>query len=250
MKTTLRLLAVFACFATTALAARFTESEKFSQTYPLTATGALRLSNVNGDVDIVAWDRNEVLVEAEKRAETTADLARIHIVVDAQPDRIAVKSDHEKTGFFGTSVRGEVIYHLKVPAGITLEKIGVVNSAVTVRDVRGSVTLEIVNGSIHASGLGGDAKLATVNGSIHAAFASVSAGTHITTGSVNGACELSLPGGTGAHIDLSTVNGSTRCDFPVTIEKSGRTTLRGTIGEGGASLKAGTVNGSIRVVKL
>jgi hypothetical protein len=238
MKTTLRLFAVFACFATTALAARFTESEKFSQTYPLTATGALRLSNVNGDVDIVAWDRNEVLVEAEKRAETTADLARIHIVVDAQPDRLVVKSDHEKTGFFGTSVRGEVVYHLKVPAGISLEKIGVVNSGVTVRDLRGPVVLETVNGSIHASGLGGDAKLATVNGSIHATFASVSAGTHITTGSVNGAC------------DLSTVNGSTRCDFPVTIEKSGRTTLRGTIGEGGASLKAGTVNGSIHVVKL
>lgn len=250
MKTTACLLAVLAGFATTALAANFTASEKFSQTYPLAADGALRLANVNGSVDIATWDRNEVLVEAEKRAESAADLARIHIVVDPQPGRLAIKSEHEKTGFFGREVHGEVIYHLKVPAGIALEKIGVVNSSVTVRDVRGPVTLETVNGSIHASGLGADARLETVNGSIHAAFATVSASQRITAESVNGACELTLPSGTGAHLDLSSVNGSTRCDFPVTIEKTGRTTLRGTIGGGGASLKANTVNGSIRVAQL
>jgi hypothetical protein len=241
---------LFTCLATTACATPYSQSEKFSQSYPLAAGGALRLANVNGDIDIVAWDKAEVLVEAEKRAASTADLARIHIVVEAQPDRIAVKSDHEKTGFWGSNIRGEVVYHLKVPAGISLEKIGAVNSAVTVRDVLGSVALETVNGSIHASGLGGDTKLETVNGSIHAAFATVSARQRITANSVNGACELTLPAGAGAHIDLSTVNGGTRCDFPVTIEKSSRNTLRGTIGEGGASVKADTVNGSIRLVKL
>jgi hypothetical protein len=250
MKTILRLLAVFACLATPALATRYAESEKSSQSYPLAAHGTLRLSNVNGAVDVVVWDKNEVLVETEKRAATTEDLARIHIVFDAQPDRLVVKTDHEKTGFFGTSVRGEVLYHLKVPAGISIEKVSVVNSAVTVQDVRGSVVLETVNGSIRASGLGADAKLETVNGSIHAAFAAVSASQRITAGSVNGACELTLPAGAGAHVELSTLNGSTHCDFPVTIEKSSRRTLRGTIGGGGATVKADTVNGSIRLVKL
>ena len=256
MKTILRLLAIFACaastacFTTSALAQRYSESEKSSQSYPLAANGTLRLANVNGAVEIVAWDKNEVLVETEKRAATSEDLARIHIVVDARPDRLIVKTDHERTGFFGTSVRGEVLYHLKVPASISLEKISVVNSTVTVQGVRGSVALETVNGSIHATDLGADAKLATVNGSIHAAFATVSATQRITTDSVNGACELTLPAGTGAHIDLSTVNGSTRCDFPLTIEKSSGRTLRGTIGGGGATVRADTVNGSIRLVKL
>ena len=76
------------------------------------------------------------------------------------------------------------------------------------------------------------------------------ANQRISTDSVNGACKLTLPAGAGAHIDLSTVNGSTRCDFPVTIEKSSRSTLRGTIGGGGATIKADTVNGSIHLVKL
>jgi hypothetical protein len=256
MKTILRLLTIVACaassacFTTSALAQRYSESEKSSQSYPLAAHGTLRLSNVNGAVDVAVWDKNEVLVETEKRAATTADLARIHIVVDAQPDRLVVKTDHEKTGFFGISVRGEVRYHLKVPAGISIEKISVVNSTVTVQGVRGSVVLETVNGSIHATDLGADAKLETVNGSIHAAFATVSASQRITTDSVNGACELTLPANAGAHVDLSTINGSTHCDFPVTIEQSSRRTLRGTIGGGGATVRADTVNGSIRLVKL
>src|SRR5467141_3155317 len=42
--------------------------EEFHQTYPLSATGRVSLSNVRGEIRITTWDRNEVKVDAVKRA--------------------------------------------------------------------------------------------------------------------------------------------------------------------------------------
>ena len=42
--------------------------EEFHQTYALEAHGRVVLENINGDVHITAWDRNEVKVDAAKSA--------------------------------------------------------------------------------------------------------------------------------------------------------------------------------------
>jgi len=245
----LRLPFVAALLIASTAFAGYSVSENFSQTCPLPANGTVRLSNINGAVDITVWDKNEVSIEAVKRANDPEDLAHIHIEVEAQADRVAVKTVHDKTGWFSSNVRGEVQYTIRVPAGATLEKIGCVNSTVTVTGVRGNVTLATVNGGIRATDLGGDAQLETVNGSIRAQFATVNASQRIVAESVNGSCNLTLPADTSAHVSLSTVNGSTACDFPIAIEKSGRHSLRGTIGSGSASVKAVTVNGAVRIAK-
>ena len=36
------------------------ETERFSQTYPLSANGRVSVSNVNGSITLDTWDRNEV----------------------------------------------------------------------------------------------------------------------------------------------------------------------------------------------
>jgi hypothetical protein len=43
-------------------------TEEFHQTYPFAANGRVSLSNINGPVHITAWDRNEVKLDAIKRA--------------------------------------------------------------------------------------------------------------------------------------------------------------------------------------
>jgi hypothetical protein len=247
MKTLLVVLTLTGLVASAA-AETNTVTETFSQTYALAATGSVQLSNVNGTVEIIAWDQPEVALEAEKRAPDAGNLARIHLNIDARPDRLVVKTEHEKTGWFGQSARGEVRYHLKVPAGVSLDKIEVVNADITVRGVRGAVRLESVNGGISATGLAGGARLRTVNGGVTAAFAAVASAEEISAETVNGSCELRLPKDAGAHLDLSSVNGGIRCTFPITLEDSGHHTLRGTIGaSAGATIKVRTVNGGISV---
>jgi len=44
------------------------ETEEFHQSYPISANGRIELHNINGPVEIKAWDRNEVKIDAIKRA--------------------------------------------------------------------------------------------------------------------------------------------------------------------------------------
>jgi hypothetical protein len=48
------------------LVARAAVTETFTQSYPLTPDGVIHLDNVNGDIEITAWDKPEVSLVAEK----------------------------------------------------------------------------------------------------------------------------------------------------------------------------------------
>jgi len=66
--------------------------EEFHQTYPLDNQGKVQLENVNGYVRIGTWDREEIKVEAIKRAEKQEHLDEVKIEVDAKSDRIRIKT--------------------------------------------------------------------------------------------------------------------------------------------------------------
>jgi len=228
------------------LAETYPAAEPFSCTYPLDHDGSVRLSNINGSIVIKAWDRNEVRLEAEKRAPDAKGLARIHIIVDATPDSLVVKTEHQRTARSGGEAWGLVSYRLKVPSGARLRKIDAVNAGITVKGVHGPVRLQTVNGEIDATGLGADAKLDTVNGAIRAAFDLVAPHGEISAGSVNGSCEVRLPEGTRARVDLASVTGGMHCSFPGAVEGTGGHRLRGSIGgPAGALIRLRTVNGRI-----
>ncbi|MFT3867023.1 MAG: DUF4097 family beta strand repeat-containing protein [Nibricoccus sp.] len=248
---TLPLLLAGLSIASIARADSFPASEKFSQTYPVTAQAELSLRNINGSVEIVAWDKNEIALEAEKRTKNAEDLSKIQVQVDASSDRVAITTHYERVGWgwfgwFSRNVSGAVHYKLRVPAGINLRKVDVVNSNVTIRDVSGDVEATSVNGSIHASGLSNSAHLKTVNGNIEAGLVSMQACKTLYTKTVNGSCKVFLPDAVSASVEASTVNGNVKCDFPVAASKSSRSRLQGQIGQGNdTSIEAHSVNGNI-----
>jgi len=229
-------------------AARASVTETFTQTYPLHADGTIHLENVNGDIDIVAWDKAEVAVEAVKKGKSNEDLAKVTLEIDSSPARLSIKTKYAKTGWFG-SINTSVRYKLMVPAGARLAKIDSVNSAITVTGVRGAVDLDIVNGSITATGLAGNARLDSVNGSLHAGFASVAGVTEVKLDSVNGSASVSLPKDASARIDADTVNGRINVDQPVKLGQVGRRSFSGQIGNGGPTIELETVNGSISITE-
>jgi DUF4097 and DUF4098 domain-containing protein YvlB len=247
MKTLLTL--TLASLLTVAASAKVTE--KFSQTYPLAADGSIHVGNVNGSVEIIAWDKAEVALEAEKSANNDEALARLHLKIDASPTRLKIKTEQDKSWKFWDSANAQVHYKLMVPAGVSLDKIDVVNSNIHVTGVKGSVNLDSVNGSIDAKDLAGPGKFDTVNGSIVVAYAALPAhADEISLDTVNGSCTLKLPAGAGFKLDADTVNGHVSCAFPITLEKSGKHDLRGTVASGGPTVKLDSVNGSLSVAKL
>ncbi len=227
--------------------ARASVTETVSKTFPLSADGTVHLENVNGDIDITAWDKPEISIVAEKKAKNEEDLARVTLEFDASPSRVTIKTRYPKTGWFGSNIRASVRYKLMVPAGAHLEKIDTVNSAITVTGVQGRVNLDTVNGSISATGLAADAVLDSVNGALHAEFASLARVTTVKLDSVNGSATVTLPKGAGASIDADTVNGRVSIDQPVKLGKLHRRSLDGQIGEGGPRIDLETVNGSISI---
>lgn len=223
-------------------------TESFKQSYPLAADGTVHLENINGDIDIVAWDKAEVSLEAEKKGRTDEDLKRVTIEIDSSPARLSIKTKYaKKSGWFSGSVNASVRYRLMVPVGASLRKIDSVNSEISVTGVRGTVDLDTVNGSITATGLAADACLDSVNGSLRAEFASLDGVTKVKLDSVNGRASVTLPKGAGARIDADSVNGRVSIDQPVTLGKVRRHSLSGEIGSGGPDISIETVNGSIAI---
>ena len=74
------------------------ETERFEQTYPLTANGRISLSNVNGSIVINAWDRAEVKLVAVKTADSKERLGDVEIKVDAKPDYLSVETEYGHNG--------------------------------------------------------------------------------------------------------------------------------------------------------
>lgn len=222
-------------------------TEKISHTYPFDANGVISVANVNGSVEIVAWDKNEISLEAEKSARNEEFLQRLQIVIEHSPSKLVVKTHVEKMWKFWDNAQASVRYKLKVPAGVSLEKIDVVNAAIVVRGVQGFVNLDTVNGSIDAEGLASGGTFDTVNGSIRASFSRVRPEDMIDLDTVNGSCAVTLPKDSAFSLKAGSVNGGISCDFPVTIAKKGRNTLTGTVNGGGASVVLDSVNGGLSV---
>jgi hypothetical protein len=241
--------ALLLCSALLATVASAKVTEKFAQTYPLDANGSVRLENVNGSVEIVAWDKNEVSLEAEKTARNQEGLDRMHLKIDSSPRRLAIKTEHEKKWKFWETMNAQVHYKLMVPAGASLEKIDVVNSSIHITGLKGSVDLEAVNGGIEAEGLTGAGSFETVNGSVRVAYAAMPAGGGISLETVNGSCKLTLPASAAFDLDADTVNGRVSCDFPITLESSGKRELRGAVNGGGTRVSMESVNGGLGVEK-
>ncbi len=238
-------LALAVLLGTAAASAKVTE--KFAQTYPLDANGSIQLENVNGSVEIVAWDKNEVSLEAEKSARDQEGLARMHLRIDSTNRRLTIKTELEKKWRFWDNMNAQVHYKLMVPTGVALDKIEVVNANITVTGVKGPVELEAVNGGIEAEGLSGDGSFETVNGSIRVTYATLPASGKVSLETVNGSCKLTLPKDAAFDLDADTVNGRINCDFPITLQNSGKRELRGPVNGGGTRIALESVNGGLSV---
>src|SRR5208282_6136317 len=73
-------------------------TEELHQTYAITANGRIELDNINGDVHISSWDRNDVKLDAVKYADTKERLDEAKIEIDSRADSLSIRTkypDHD-----------------------------------------------------------------------------------------------------------------------------------------------------------
>jgi Toastrack DUF4097 len=226
--------------------------EEFHQTYPLAATGRVELGNINGDVKITGWDRNEVKLDAVKSADAQEKLAGIEIKVDASAESIRIKTHYPKCEDHGCNNPGSVEYTLMVPRGARLDQIKLVNGNLDLDQINGEVDGASVNGRVEGRNLAGRIDLSTVNGEVSAVLGPerMKSTEPVKLHSVNGRVEATLPSDANAELTAHTVNGSIRTDFELPVERpryGPGSRLEGRLGNGGVRFDLSTVNGSIRV---
>jgi DUF4097 and DUF4098 domain-containing protein YvlB len=227
-------------------------TEEFHQTYALTAGGRVELDNINGDVHISSWDRNEVKVDAVKYADTKERLDEAKIEIDARNDSISIRTkypDHNNTWNWGSHNNpAGVEYTLTVPRGARLDEIKLINGSLSVAGVRGEVNASCINGRLEAHNLAGRAHLSTINGHLDARFDEL-AGHSVELSSVNGSVDLTIPSDSKAEIEASTVSGGINNDFGLHVNHHQFVghDLRGELGTGGTRIKLEDVNGRIEI---
>lgn len=224
-------------------------TEVWRQSFSLAGEGRVVVENPTGPVWIAGWDREEVQIEAVKRARDPAEIAGIAIRVHPTPDRIEVRTVLPRGPGRQPTDLPRVEYTMHVPRGATLENIAAGRGAVTIKGVAGSVVASSVSGSVTAEDTGGPLKLHCVNGRVVARVSTLATGQVIELETVNGSTSVVLPAAAAADVVASVVNGNLSCDFPLPIELDPLTGLKleGRLGGGGARVTARTVNGLVRI---
>jgi len=227
-------------------------SEEFHQTYAITSGGRIELDNINGPVHISSWDRNEVKVDAIKRADTKERLDEAKIEIDSGKDYLSIRTkypDHNNNWNWGSHNNpASVEYTLTVPRSASLDEIKLINGALDLTGISGEVRASCINGRLEAHDLSGRAKLSTINGRLDARFAQLS-GQDVELNSVNGSLELTIPSDSNAEVDASTVSGGIGNDFGLHVNDHRFVghDLRGELGKGGSHIHLSDVNGRIEI---
>ena len=178
----------------------------------------LMLSSLSGDINVTAWDRNEVRVQAEHDRGDRL----IAEVRDAKV-RLGMSSPESPTA--------EVEWTLTVPAWLPLELSGVeceimvsgMRSSVRAQNMRGDISVDACQGPLEANSVEGEVHVSNSRGtvtagSINSIVRIVRATGPVDAQTING--DIQLVKVESANVDASTVNG--RVYYASGYQPSGR----------------------------
>jgi len=237
-------LAVALCSASQS----FGVTREFSQTYRLKPGGSLELDNINGTVRIEGWDKDEVEVRAVKTTpgkESNLDL--VSIDVESSPDSLSVSTRYPQE----QGVEVAVEYTVHVPRRALIKHINTVNGTLRVKDLDSIGDLHTVNGNIEVFEGSGNVRAHTTNGNVYLELKHPADARGATAETTNGSVLLAIPSTMQTTLEARCLNGNFSTDLPFVMEGAEQPrVLHGRLGQGGAPIRLGTVNGAIRVVAL
>jgi hypothetical protein len=261
----LRTIALAVLLAPAALAAqgRQVQADAFTMSERIPDGQWIRVRNVSGDVRVrpSTSDRVEITATKSWRRGDPKDVriemrkasnGSILVCAFWTENATCTENGYDSRGDGGNWRRNNdvaVDFEVRVPKGV---RVGAwsVNGGVSVDGVSNEVLAGTVNGSVDAVSAGGPVQASTVNGSVRASMGRLDGTQDLTFSTVNGTVVAEFAGDVDADVDLRTVNGRFRTDWPMTM--TGRIDpkhLRATLGKGGRRITLSTVNGNVELRK-
>jgi hypothetical protein len=200
----------------------------------------------NGGISVKGWDQGQVLVRARVQtgaptAAEAADLAK-QIRIETSGAKIYASGPENRRNY-----HWDVSYEVFVPrrADLSLETH---NGGISISEVNGKIDFNALNGGVVLRKVGGAVRGSTTNGGLVVELSGDRwDGETLDVRTTNGGVILSIPENYSAKLETGTVNGSINVDFPVTVQGKINKELAVNLGSGGATVKAVTTNGGVRV---
>ena len=230
------------------------QTDEWRKTYTLQSGGRVAITNVNGKIDVVAGDGNEVEIVAKKTGRAASQeaakeaLGRIQIVDSVRDGvvKVETKIDRSGGGLFNHS-SAQVEYTVRMPRDAGLD-VSTVNGGIEIVGVMGSVVAEATNGGVKARDIGGAIDASTTNGGVHVDLTSVSP-DGVKLECTNGGLHLSLPADAKATISARVTNGGIDTnDLKLAVRgETSRRRLDGDLNGGGPRIQLEGTNGGINI---
>lgn len=253
------------------------------ESYPLAKGGFLYIDNVNGDIRIESWDKEEVDIEVRESGRGDDEI-EIEIFVRSKGIEIVTHYPESRRN----RRRSKAHYTLRVPKQVEIDaktingdvevsgisgpveaqttngdvvttsiignlRASTTNGNIEIRDVEGRVTARTVNQSIELRDVkSSDIKASTVNGSIRADFITGDRGVYDFS-TMNGSVTVYIPEDSKLDVEVRCRSRQFRSDFDIGDRDDRRRnwqmlrTYRGDINGGGGSLTIRTMNGRVNL---
>ncbi len=214
-------------------------------TFPL-VNGHLDVNSMNGGIEVIGQDRNDIALEAQvsARAGSQSDAASmLHEITISTGATVEAHGPHT-SGNHNWSVG----YKLLVPHHLAA-KFHTMNGALELNAINGKIDGETTNGGLKIENLGGDVHVTTTNGGIKAILdGNTWQGTGLTASTTNGGVHVQLPSNYSAHLVANTTNGGAALNVPNANQSDvHRRSIDTRLGSGGPTLNFETTNGGVAI---
>jgi hypothetical protein len=218
-------------------------AQDFEKSYRIGAGGQVSISNVSGDVIVTAYDGDAIIVRGIKKGR---DRDRVEIEDRSSGGRVDVGARYPKECNCDASIRFEV----QVPRSVSynFDSISSVSGDVDVSGVTGRLRASAVSGDVRVKNVSGSASVNSVSGDVEVEVDRLDGSDDMKFSSVSGDVVVKMPSNLDAEIDISSLSGSIKTDFPIEVreERHGtRTYARGRLGSGSRRLNMSSVSGDL-----
>ena len=144
----------------------FTERDEFRQSYTLAPGASVRLSGINGAVDVETSGGGAAEVHVVRTARAKSDLDYHKIIVEQTASGLVVRGEKENnSGREGDRRQVRQRVTMRIPRNVDFTASGI-NGRATVGEIEGPVKLSGINGRVDVAQARGYTDISGINGSV------------------------------------------------------------------------------------
>ena len=230
-----------------AFSLQMTFAQDFKKSYKISAGGQIVIWNYQGDIKIEGYDGDIIEVVAKKGG---PDRDLIEIVDSSFGEGIDLHPRYLKFGHGNAMVNFEV----RVPQAVeyNFNRISSVGGKIQVSNVVGRLRAMSMRGDVEVINVRGLVSASSHSGNVKVEIDDDSQRSNMRFASISGNIEVRAPSSLDAFVDMTSMAGLLRTDFPIEIQEmrygSGRS-AQGRLGSGKQILHLRSVQGQVSLMQ-